>query len=285
MKRTFIAIAIVGTMAFTACQKDLSGDRPVDEAVMTVKVNDAMSKALGVTETNEGTINNYDVFVFNASTGVIDGYKSESSNASLSLTATSGPKHVYVVANRQAGFDVTSVRSEANFLSKTASMMKENSSSFTMIGETDCTLSSSQTNTVEVDVTRFVAKIALTSLAVNFTGTPLAGQTLSNVKIYLKNVPALKLFSGSDVTSPQYLSGNTSAWQTGALNAGILSDQVNSIADGSATANPSFYPYSRWSASAMAANACIRLVITADIDGDNDGTPENYTWSIPINGS
>ena len=285
MKRTFFAIAIVGTMAFTACQKDLSGDRLVDEAVMTVKVNDALSKALGVTAANESTINNYDVFVFNASTGVIDGYKSESSSASLSLTSTSGAKHVYVVANRQSGFDVTGVRSEANFLAKTASLLKETSNSFIMIGEKDCTLSSSQTNTVEVDVTRFVAKIALTSLAVNFSGTPLAGQSLENVRIYLKNVPAEKLFSGNDVTSPTLLSGNSSAWKTGALNAGLLYDEVASIADGSSTNNHNYYPYSRWSTTAMSAAGCIRLVITADIDGNNDGTPENYTWSIPVNGS
>lgn len=283
MKKTISAL-FIGAMALTSCQKDLSGENPLqNEALMNININEAVSRAAGVTSEEETQINNFDVFVFNKENGTLDAFKRANVNATQSIKATSGEKSVYVIANRQANYNEKDVRSVDNFLTQRASILNEDYDAFTMIGNQETELLNSEINDVSVDVSRLVAKVSLAKLKIDFSGTPLAGQKLENVKIYLKNVPTEKYFSGEDIVSPTYISGNDDNWQTESQEVSLLYDEVAEIADGSETVNHDFYPYSRFSNSIQTARECIRVVITADIDGNNDGTIENYTWSFPVN--
>ena len=239
MKKIIIsAFAVAGAITLASCEKNLTEPVESPSAQLTVRVSGTpQTKATGTI--SEDGISNYYVYVFNGNT--LDGYYGGSASPmQQSLRVTAGDRDVYVLVNAPAGFSATSITNKEQFDNYVVSLENENSSAFSMVGRSNCTVMADQDNDVTVDVSRLVAKVVLNRLAVNFTDTPLEGKTLENISVYIKNVPSAKTLALADAQTTEMLSGRL--WNDGAL-AGILMDSnIGTISQNAAhTTVHSFY--------------------------------------------
>ena len=121
----------------------------------------------------------------------------------------------------------------------------------------------------------------MASIKTQFTGTPWAGSSLSNVKIYLINAAGDKLYhDGSDQPAPVILN-NKKAVATD-INActmtGMLYDEIAaSITDTGYNTAHSFYCYENLVESETAAKKFTKLIIQGDLNG------HTYYYPISIN--
>lgn len=281
MKKQLFMLAFAGMAILSACNEEtmLNEKEHIAYASVTLSNETNAKSTITTTEAQDSTFIYADVFVFN-SEGNLDGYKHMTSK-SEAIQATAGEKTIYAVVNAH-NLVVNSIQNETQFNNTIALLQDENSENFTLVGSTQATLSTEAPTPVIMAVSRLVAKIELQSLTVNFAGTPLAGKSLSNVEIYLTNVPNQMNFSG---TSSGSVNGSTWDADGNLTMANIIADDVhNVIADGSqAPSSHYFFPYQKYSVNELSGSDCIRLIIKAGLDADGDNISEIYYWSIPIN--
>lgn len=278
--------------AVAGCGKDDSvrsgSSGGTDEtALLTINVvpsQGAVSKAQGAghgKQTDDNNIGTLDVFVFSAD-GKLDAYKRfdniTGSATGLRLTAKTGAKRIYVVANPHVS-SWSGATTLTEFGKRSANLKSEELKSFTMTGSADVTLSAS--TDVTINVTRLISRIKLSGIRCAFEGTPYAGKKLSNVKIFLTNASGSKYYmTGGDPGTPVVLNKNalvvadTSGFGIKAAIAETLTGTIGESAD----RNPSyFYCYENLAASESASVKFTRLVIQGDLDG------ATYYYPIPVN--
>ena len=280
---TFAALALI-TLA--SCTKPCSScDEPIGEAELKIELTTQQTRsATPPTPSQDNTINSLDIFIFRDSDPAspdyqkLDTYKhlqgSEMEN--ISISTTTGPKLIYVVANDHSN-TFSGVTNLTEFRKLTTSLADERLGSFTMFGEASATLST--TSSVSITLERFVARVAITSIKTNFSGTPYAGKTLSDIKLYLINVHGEKLlYNGTPASaSPLLLNpgGLIGTDANSTAEANLIYEPISGTIDDSGTDVPHWfhcYPNTTEEISGST-----KMVLQCSLDG------VTYYYPIPVN--
>lgn len=289
MKKLLFAVAMMA--AIVGCSKEnspIEEDNRVEESArITLNVAPSPSvvtRAAGSghgVQSDDNYVKTLDVFVF-ASDGKLDTYKKfdnvGTSLGGLQLTTKTGSKKIHVIANSHIS-SWTGVTTLTEFEKKVSNLKSEGLKSFTMTGSTDAQISAASNITVTVN--RLASRIKLNSIKTSFAGTPYAGKTLSNVKVYLTNAYGTKSFmTGENPSSPLVLNKNAlvvSDTSGFSMNAAIAEVLKAPVGDAGETNPHYFYCYENLVAAETSAVKFTRLVIQGDLDGTT------YYYPIQIN--
>ncbi|MBP5504644.1 MAG: hypothetical protein J6X89_00910 [Bacteroidales bacterium] len=267
MKRQILFLALALGITVTSCGK-MEGQQAQQrdgEVVVNFSLGYQTKATTGI---NDDAVNTAYVFAFDGNR--LDGSAFVSSASTGTINVTPGSRRFIAVINPNSEFTFNSVTTPASLMSMVSQLSSEGIADMVMIGENTVTITSSTTN-VSIQVTRLVSKINLSSLKFQLTGA-LAGKTVSNVAVYLKNYPTSMSYSGT--------AGNT--YTSGLFSANRESFEVydmlgTMVSGGSAVTGHSFFCYERPTATSSTGSNAIRLCIKGDING------QTYYWSIPVN--
>lgn len=286
-KNTFISAAMTAAMLLTvSCTKpcEKCSDTATPSTLTLSLLSSATKSAVVTTNDEDNTINTLDIFIFrntdptSADYQKLDTYRhfEPSDLSDITISTTTGPKTICVIANDHANtFD--GVTDLTSFRTLIADLKGEKLSSFTMYGEVNETLDIS--TKVEMTVQRFVSKVGISSIKTQFSGTPYAGYTLSNIKLYLINAHGEKLIhnNGSSLTPPVILNSEklVGSDANSTIEPNLLYEPITgTIGDAGYTTPHFFYCYSNETED-MA--SCTKLVLQCDLDG------VTYYYPIPVN--
>ncbi|MBE6246337.1 MAG: hypothetical protein E7110_02840 [Bacteroidales bacterium] len=294
MKKTFFILASALLMGLTtiSCEK-ANNSNEMQESILSINIipeDQVQSKATGGAhgvQADDNTVQKLEFFVFRAEgadAGMLDAYKMYTaaeltSLSNLEVKTTTGKKHIYAVANSHKSDNWAGVKTLADFKAQIASLQSENNKDFTMTGSLEAVLQT--TTSVTFSISRLVSRVQLASVKTQFAGTPWAGSSLTNVKMYLINAAGDKLYhDGSDQPSPTIL--NTKKVVATDINActmaGMLYDETaTAITDSGYNTTHTFYCYENLLANESADKKFTKLVIQADLNG------HTYYYPISIN--
>lgn len=192
MNKRIIAAA-VAAIALVACEKKEveQMDRNDEMVTFEIAVETSQTKITG-TGSNEASVSDYQIFIFNKDNGMLEVY-TKSTTATVQMTCTTGPKEVVVIANAP---DLSSVVSLATLKATRSKLIDNSVGHLIMEGSTTKTLSAS-VNTVNVALSRIVAKICLVSITADFELDTYDAQSFKILNAYLINVPADKSYLAS----------------------------------------------------------------------------------------
>ena len=292
LKSVFAAmLACVVVFSAFSCEKSedvTTGSEigiPEGEGKLIVSIatkKEVMTKA----SADENGVNLLELFVFrNEGTGAgdLDAYKKLEGSDAVSLEdveirSTTGKKLVFAVLNSH-GTDWTGVKTYAEFQKKLVCLQSEKPGDFAMVGSAEATLQ--LTTDVSIEVSRLVAKVQLSSIKCDFTGTPYEGATLTDVKAYMINVSACKSFAlNANPSTPHVLNskGYAGADLAGCTDASILYTEVgNSVGASALNVGHNFYCYENVIAQETDTERFTRLVIEGRLNG------HRYYYPISIN--
>lgn len=296
-KNNLIAGAILAAAALTmaSCSNEISKEQlHVREAVVTVNLEGTpgTKTQLATAPTTDAVVNDVTILIFkNVGTSLtehlIDGsYYGGAQLTGLTVKATTGARNIYVVANAH-GTDFTAVANEAEFQAIASNLKAEGEGSFTMIGSLpnqSLVTGNSAANTLTIPIHRMVARITISSIDADFSGTLLAGQKLSDVKVYITNVAGDKYYFDGE-TAPSsaavynykgYKSTDSPTTGTTGMFYDAIAQQIGTGASAYSSRHY-FYAYQNTLAVETTDERFTRLVIEANIGANH------YYWPININ--
>lgn len=271
-------------LTLAACQP---ADPPCPEnepATLTLTLTSADTRTtVSQTQEQDNSIVTLDVFVFrnsgdgNADHRTLDTYRRFQGDGldNLSLTTTTGPKTICIVANAHTG-DFNGITTLDEFRKLTALLQHEELGSFTMYGEASATLS--LTNKISVTLSRLVAKVSVTGIRTRFDGTPYQGQVLTGARLYLINAHGKKiLYNNHAPAAPVILNRNAYSGTdvNACTEAGLIADEITGNIDGSGhSVAHHFYCYENHTEESAETT---KLVLEAELNG------VTYYYPIPVN--
>lgn len=266
MKKIML-FALAAAAVFASCGKMDSEQATGRDG--EVEVNFSLGYATrATTGIDDDAVNTAYIFAFDGNR--LDGSATVSNASTGSIVVTPGSRRFIAVVNPNSEFTFTDITSPASITALVSQLSSEGVADMVMIGETTSDITSSSTS-VSIQVTRLVSKISVSSLKFQLTGA-LAGKTVSNVAVYLKNYPTTMTYAGVPGTS--YSSGLFSVNRDSFEVYDLLGSMTSG---GSAETNHAFFCYERTTATATTGSGAIRLCIKGDING------QTYYWSIPVN--
>ncbi len=283
------ALAPFVSLMATSCDniiEEETFEQPAQTSSLSVSIV-PQTKATGTShgvQTDDNTVHTLEIFVFKndgADAGVLDTYKKFSegelpSLANIQVQTTTGSKIIYAVANSHKE-NWTGINTLAQFKGVLSSLQQENLKSFTMVGSTTSVLQAA--TSVNIDISRLVARIHLAGIKTAFAGTPYEGCTLKNVKAYLINAMGdIHYADGSSSAKPLILNANKLVTENVAACAmsGMLYDELpQEVGESGYSTSHYFYCYENMLQSESYDNKFTKLVIQADLNGT--------TYYYPIN--
>lgn len=281
------AIAVFSAVLLSSCTKESNNPQNLQESTMYLSISPSATKASGASHGNQAddnTVNTLEVFVFRnegEDAGMLDAYKKFEGSAignltNLEIKTTTGAKRIHVIANSHKD-DFNGIKTLTEFESALSLLQKEDVKSFTMTGTADVTLAA--VTPVTLAVQRLVAKICVSSIKTDFTGTPYEGSTLSNVKLYLLNVNADRTYAANAAPATPLVLNHEEITATdvnGCTMINMIYDEIPaSITETAYTTKHYFYSYENLLASESGNKYFTRLVLQADLN--------NKTYYYPIN--
>lgn len=236
-----IVCAALAAAALAACEKkDVQVPSEEKEMVaLEVKVPSAATKV--VSAGSEDAVSLYQIFVYSTDDGMLEAYETLAGNeTSVTVTCTTGPKEIIVLANAP---DLKSVVS-LSAMKDTRSKLEHNKvGALVMEGNKVTTLSAS--STVEIEMRRLVAKVRLSKIKVDFENDAYDSMSFEIVAAYLINVPADKKYlmtAAATVVAGPADWYNKLAYASNSAYDGILRDEINKSVKDYQTAHV-FYSY------------------------------------------
>lgn len=183
MKRTSL-IAALALMCMISCSRnDITVGSGKEEIVfLNVAVPDICTKAVGVTDGSEDAVHNLQVFVFRKD-GSLDAYAIKDGAKSLTICTTAGLKDIVAVTNAPA---ISGVISRSALDDMVTSLQDNAPGNLVMTGEAEFEITA-RTPSVEIGVTRRVARIYLASVVNDFSAEAYRNEIFRIEKIYLVN--------------------------------------------------------------------------------------------------
>ena len=192
-----------------ACNKESS--TPADnlqkgKANVSLSIVSAPITKAGETESK---LNSVEVFIFDngetsTSKGFLEAYKKAAtadfvtaSSASLSFNASTGSKHIYVLANAISSVGET-VTTETELKAKISEFSDNAADNFIMVGGTEVTLTSEHNNEIALSCRRIVSKISFGYIQGAFESPALRSLSFAVNRVYLMNVPKQAKFVNGD---------------------------------------------------------------------------------------
>ena len=186
MRKSMMMVAVLAGILAASCEKTDWPVRPEDRpgAKATLRVStDLQTKATGVVDATEKTINSLQVFVFNAN-GDVDAYKSGTGTA-LTLECTPGTKRVYAVANAPS---LSTLMTETS-LKHAASQMSHNAiNNLEMVGSKSGVSLVAGSNNVALVLNRITSRVVVKKISNQMFSPQYQAQTFQVKAIYLTNV-------------------------------------------------------------------------------------------------
>lgn len=276
----FAATILSAALLVTSCQKPCQSCEEGEDALLTLNLNSPVTKSTATqSEANDKTINTVDVFIFrnNGSTYELDTYQNFSGGdlTSVTLSTTTGAKLIKLIVNNHSA-SYSSVKNLTEFNKLTTLLKDELLGDFTMYGEASETLG--LTNSVSIEVKRFISRVVVNSIKTSFSGTPYEGEELSDCKLYLVNVHGEKIVNNNGnptsaviLNNGQLVDSDASSTATEDLIMGSISGTIGSTA---MTTPHYFYAYSNLTDDQ---ENCTKLVLECTLKGNR------YYYPIPIN--
>ena len=164
-------------------EEEVQNTKSDDTVKVTVNIKGApVTRSTSIGSGNEDKITDYQIFVFDASSGAIESYV----KGVNTLNVSTGAKDFVAMVNCPAALKDVGTKDE---LMAKVSLLKNNSSdNFEMIGISRETIKAE--TDVELKVERMVSKVVIEKISTAFTSAYLASQTFTIKGIYLTNVVA-----------------------------------------------------------------------------------------------
>lgn len=208
-----------------ACNKEASApaERKANDASLSLSIVSAPATKASEPESK---LNSVEVFIFDnnpasSSKGFLEAYKkaaaadfSSTTSATLNFNASTGLKHIYVLANAVATVGET-VTLESELQQKISEFKDNSAGNFIMVGGAEVTLNSSQNNEIALSCRRLVSKISFGSIQGAFESPALRNLSFKVDRVYLMNVPKQAKFVNGDARDVFGIIG-TSAYTEGA---------------------------------------------------------------------
>lgn len=207
MKALCATAVLAASIFMLSCSKVGQGsDISSQETSLSVTLNglgEPATKVAGSQATNEKTVKNVQVFIFNTATGKIDNsfYQSgmDVSSGSFSLPAiqcTVGPRTVWVVVNGPRNYtEDENINSLDKLKSITVSLSDNSVDALMMVGSASKTLAAGN-DAVGVDVSRLVSAVVLESVSNEMLSEAYKDKVYIT-GAYLMNVPGVQKLDGS----------------------------------------------------------------------------------------
>lgn len=222
MKQTIISLLVLATAAFAGCTK--TGPMKTEaESLLTVNVDDLLTRAVTAPTTSEGTVNDLQVFVYDAggNMDIVHPFTSgELSEKKASFSVKTGVKTVVAVANL-SGTSLTAAYNTYNLsgLKAVALDLAANVSSAScvpvMTGSQTVTLSAIGA-TASIPLSRLISRVTLASVK-NSLPAPYGSVTLK--RAFLCNVVGNQNIDGSASATTWY---NPNATKTNAAASDVI---------------------------------------------------------------
>jgi len=168
--------------------------------------NEIISKVSEIEGAYEDTnVDTLDIFIFkNDGNYPIDTYKhftsEELTNLSdIPIRTTIGEKIICVIANSHISkSNLQNVKDYNTFITLFTDLKNENVENWSMYGEQKCKIEAN--SSISIGITRYVAKICLSKLNINFDNTPYQNSDYT-VKAYLTNIIGQKIIYNGENTN------------------------------------------------------------------------------------
>ena len=278
---TTLSFAVV----LTACNSKLAPQDCVEpenqeRTTIEVSVGSDITKATVADTENEAKVNTLQVFVFQSSSGLIDGYESASNTLTISkVDCTAGTRDIVCVANAPS---LGSVGKKSDLLAALSLLSDNGTSKFVMVGKKEKeNVTSNYSTTVNVD--RIASRVKIDNIKRQFTAPGLVALESSDfqvTRIYVTNAVGNYAYGFSPAA--------TTVWYSSILNspASIATDNdllyykyssPKSLGQGSSTGDSrSFYTYPNATSSDSSTARVTRLVVECRIASNY------YTYPILI---
>lgn len=292
MKKSISHFA-AGTVCFLTMTSGLQSCRP-EECTLCMEEPQPSTLTLNLlpgglkstsaqSQEQDNTVNTLDVFVFgdglpdSPERNRLDAYSrfTGAGLEDLTLSTTTGQKIICVIANSHTD-SYSGITDLASFRTLITDLRDERLGDFTMYGETKENLGINAT--VNISLSRFVARVDIAYIKTRFEGTPYEGMTLDNCRLFLANASGDMLVSGGiPPENPLVLNRNGLVEEDAGSTAetGLIMDVIPGEIGNSGYSTPHFlYCYSNETEDIATST---RLVLQADLDG------VTYYYPIPVN--
>lgn len=181
-----IICAAMAAAAIVACEKKEAKLPGGDGQTVTLEVTVPVEKTKALTSASESAVNNCQVLVYSASSGVLETHE-EAGSSSVTVTCTKGPKQIVALVNAP---DMSSAVTYSQLL-EARSHLEENSLQ-SLVMEGCRTVDPDTTASVTVDVRRLVSKVRLVKVETAFEKEEYYDLGFRINSVYLINVAADK---------------------------------------------------------------------------------------------
>lgn len=293
MKKIIVAALVLAAAAgVVSCKKDYAASEAEKQqesremALLTVKIQgEFATKATRDygTQNKEDMLSSVEIFVFDAKAGsaglgMLEAYKSaeaaeilgeDKNTATIKFNTSTGPKHIYVIANAGKNSAATgapalasSITTETELKAAISEFSDNAARNFIMAGAASPTLAAGNApaNNVSIEIKRLVARIKVGSVTGAFTSPALQSCDFKVRRIYLMNVPKQAKYVNGDavdvfgVAGANALASTDALYPAGFVASGALKYYSFLEPAASASSENGMYSYMAkegWSASAL----------------------------------
>lgn len=209
MKRILFILAGAAALllGLSSCNQgglEPTGAEKGDNTLLTVRVGNLSVTKAGDQSTNDVTINNVQVFVFNKDTGQIDNCKRQTFSATVNscemnpMECTVGEKEIWAIVNWPVDLTTAeaNVTSLTDFKSRTATFADNRLDNLMMSGSIESKSLSAGTDAATIEVSRLCAAVVLTQV-LNRMEVNAYRDKFQVVGAYLMNVPGIQRVDGA----------------------------------------------------------------------------------------
>ncbi len=199
MKKVLFVVSALAALALVSCSK--SQDVPAGEGrpvTVTVSISGeytGVTKATGVTYSNEEKVNNVQLYIFN--NGDLENYTSVNNAKTIEISATSGTRTIWALVNAPV---LNDIKTESALKARTSSLEDNAIDGLVMAGYTTQDLSDGAN--VPITVKRMVARVSVQCITPQFAYSK-ESYVMEIQGIYLINVVGSCLYDGT------YIEGGT----------------------------------------------------------------------------
>ncbi|MBQ6689659.1 MAG: hypothetical protein IJN02_10580 [Bacteroidales bacterium] len=199
MNKRIILFAALAVSALAGCKEVIV--EPVaddgDEVLLNVLVPVAQTRTAGISEGD--TVSDVQTFVFDQS-GVLETYSHVTGANGCTLRCTKGTKDIVVLVNASS---LSQIGTLAELLAAKSDLLEDNDSHLCVMEGRD-TFVIDKSQTVNVKVTRHVAKVTLEQITLDFAADHFAEETFKIKAVYLVNVAGDRKYFSSDASQVWY---------------------------------------------------------------------------------
>lgn len=226
MKTTNKTILLLTTVvALSSCNgKETFVQECSKDVRCTVCIEGApLTKATGVTVSEEDNIKDLQLFVFDES-GAKEYYSDIKNSSSGDIVSKEGKKKIFALVNAP---EMGSINSLGQLMGSTSLLSDNTLGCMVMIGEADAVVQSG--GRITIPVTRIISKVSVRKITASFNSSALSGKELKVKSIYLINVAGDNNYAVTATPRLWYNKLSDGRNDAGCNTVSLLSDPVNSV--------------------------------------------------------